>query len=289
MGNGGACQEPISLLAEPPTFYELPEILRTGEGVGVLWESFQIAVPRLPYYNACYNYGGVDHSLRAEQLKSVRTAAGLTQHQAADRLGVSQAYLALLERGRRRVTKQLQSRMVDLYQLGPVGLPLDGDNPDSSDSSSLAAGLASLGYPGFHQLTGGQPQNPATILLSAVAACDVEVRVLEALPWLAVQYHNLDWEWLIREAKVRDVQNRLGFVVTLARQVAEKRGDLVAVGRLHQVEEMLDRARLVREDTLCQESLSEAERRWLRQRRPTEASHWNLLTDLKAQLLPYAA
>ena len=160
MGNGGACQEPISLLAEPPTFYELPEILRTGEGVGVLWESFQIAVPRLPYYNACYNYGGVDHSLRAEQLKSVRTAAGLTQHQAADRLGVSQAYLALLERGRRRVTKQLQSRMVDLYQLGPVGLPLDGDNLGSSDSSSLAAGLASLGYPGFRQLTGGQPRTP---------------------------------------------------------------------------------------------------------------------------------
>ena len=66
-------------------------------------------------------------------------------------------------------------------------------------------------------------------------------------------------------------------------------GDVVAAGRLRQVEEILDRARLVREDTLCQESLSEAERRWLRQTRPTEASHWNLLTDLKAQLLPYAA
>jgi transcriptional regulator with XRE-family HTH domain len=231
----------------------------------------------------------MDDSLRPEQLKSARSSAGLTQHQAADRLGVSQAYLALLERGRRPVTAQLKSRIVDLYRLGPVALPLDADNLGYSDSSSLAAGLASLGYPGFRQLTGVQPQNPAIILLAAVAAGDVEVRVLEALPWLAVEYHNLDWEWLVREAKVRDVQNRLGFVVMLARQVADKRGDTIAEGRLHKVEEILDRARLVREDTLCQESLSEAERRWLRQTRPTEASHWNLLTDLKAQLLPYAA
>lgn len=93
---------------------------------------------------------------------------------------------------------------------------------------------------------------------------------------------------MIREAKVRDVQNRLGFLVMLARQ-AERRGDIVVAGRLHQVEEILDRARLVRDDTLCQESLSDAERRWLRQTRPTEASHWNSLTDLKALLLPYVA
>ena len=228
----------------------------------------------------------MEDGLRPEQLKSARTSAGLTQRQAADRLGVSQAYLALLESGRRPVTAQLKSKIVDLYRLGPMALPLDAESLGSWDSSSLAAGLASLGYPGFRQLTGVQLHNPATILLAAVAAGDVEVRVLEALPWLAVQYHNLDWEWLIREAKVRDVQNRLGFIVMLARQVAEKRGDVVAAGRLHQVEEILDRSRLVREDTLCQESLSEAERRWLRQTRPTEASHWNLLTGLKAQLLP---
>lgn len=231
----------------------------------------------------------MDEGLRPEQLKSARRAAGLTQHQAADRLGVSQAYLALLERGRRPLTAQLRSRIVEIYGLGPIALPLDGDNLGCWDSSSLAAGLASLGYPGFRQLTSVQAQNPATILLAALAAGDVEVRVLEALPWLAVQYINLDWEWLIREAKVRDLQNRLGFVVMLARQVAEKRGDIVATGRLHQVEEILDRARLVREDTLCQASLSDAERRWLRQTRPSEASHWNLLTDLEAQLLPYAA
>jgi hypothetical protein len=62
-----------------------------------------------------------------------------------------------------------------------------------------------------------------------------------------------------------------------------------ATSRLREIEGVLDRSRLVREDTLCQASLSDAERRWLRRTRPVEASHWNLLTDLNAQFLPYAA
>ncbi len=229
------------------------------------------------------------HSLRPEQLRSARRAAGLTQRQAAERLHVSQAYLSLLERGRRPVTVQLGSRIANLYDLGPVALLLSAGHLGDWDSSSLAAGMASLGYPGFRQLAGTPAHNPATILLAAITSNNVEVRVLEALPWLAVEYNNLDWEWLIREAKVRDVQNRLGFVVTLARQVTEKRGNGAATERLHEIEEILDRARLVREDTLCQDSLSDAERRWLRQVRPAEANHWNLLTDLNARLLPYAA
>ena len=168
-------------------------------------------------------------------------------------------------------------------------MPVSTEHLGDWDSSSLAAGLGNLGYPGFPQLTGPPAHNPATLLLAAITSGNVEVRVLEALPWLAVEYNNLPWEWLIREAKVRDVQNRLGFVVTLARQVAEKRGNRSAAGQLHQIEESLDRARLVREDTLCQDSLSNAERRWLRQARPAEADHWNLLTDLNLEQLPYAA
>ena len=227
--------------------------------------------------------------MRPEQLRSARQTAGLTQQQAADRLGVSQAYLALLERGRRPVTPPLGSKFVKLYRLGPAALPLESGSIDKWHSSSLAGALASLGYPGFRQLRGALRKNPAVVLLAAIVASEVEVRVIEALPWLAVEYSDLNWEWLIREAKLRDVQNRLGFVVTLARQVAEKWGDASAASRLREVEEVLDRARLVREDTLCQASLSEAERRWLRRTRPVEASHWNLLTDLTAQFLPYAA
>jgi len=223
------------------------------------------------------------------QLRSARQSAGLTQQRAADRLGVSQPYLALIELGRRPIPSQLGSRIIKLYRLGPASLPLDVNHERSWDSSSLARALASLKYPGFPRSTGARLRNPANVLLAAIAASDIEVRVLEALPWIAIEYDDLDWEWLIREAKVQDLQNRLGFVVTLARQVAVKCGNDAAAKRLHDVKEILCRARLRREDTLCQASLTEAERRWLRKARPPEARYWNLLTDLKAHLLPYAA
>ena len=93
----------------------------------------------------------MEPTLRPEQLRSARLAAGLTQTEAADRLGVSQAYLALLESGRRPVTPPLASRIVHLYALGPIALPLRSTHLGDWDSSSLAEGLASLGYPGFRQ------------------------------------------------------------------------------------------------------------------------------------------
>ena len=227
--------------------------------------------------------------MRPEQWRSARQATGLTQQQVADRLGISQAYVALLERGQRAVTAALASKMTKVYGLGPTALPLDEERIDSWNPASLAAALAGLGYPGFRHLHGGHTWNPALVFLGAVAASDMEVRVIEALPWLVAEYSDLDWAWLMREARLRDVQNRVGFLVTLARQVAEKRGDHAAAGKLRQVEEALDRARLVREDTLCQDSLSDAERRWLRETRPADARHWNLLTDLDSQSLPHAA
>ena len=231
----------------------------------------------------------MEQSFRPLRLRSARREAGLTQQQAAQRLHISQAYLALLERGRRPVTAQLGPKIAKLYRLGPTALPLSAAKVGHADSSSLAAGLAALGYLGFRQPARTRAGNPANLLLAAIAASDLEVRVLEALPWLAAEYSNLDWEWLIRQARLRDLQNRLGFIMTLARQVAERKNDPSRAQRLHEIEKVLDRSRLVREDTLCQDSLSEAERRWLRRARPFEAVHWNLLTDLNARGLRYAA
>jgi len=54
------------------------------------------------------------------------------------------------------------------------------------------------------------------------------------------------------------------------------------------VERRLERSRLVREDTLCQESMTQAEQRWLRDRRSAQAQHWNLLTGLLPEHLRYA-
>jgi hypothetical protein len=39
----------------------------------------------------------------------------------------------------------------------------------------------------------------------------------EALPWVARHYAaEVDWEWLVRQAKLHDFQNRLGFLLELA-------------------------------------------------------------------------
>jgi len=74
----------------------------------------------------------------------------------------------------------------------------------------------------------------------------------------------------------------------LASQLASESSDRQRSGRLREYLGVLERSRLVKEDTLCHDSLTEAERKWLRANRPATAAHWNLLTDMKAENLPHA-
>src|SRR5215831_12025942 len=157
------------------------------------------------------------------------------------------------------------------------------------DSASVAGAIANLGYPQFRHLSGGVKEDPAAVLLAALASEDLEVRAIEALPWLVASYPDLDWNWLVAHVVERGLQNRLGFIVTLARRVAEKDGKQGTSERLRPIEEALSRARIVREDTLCQASLSDAERQWLRGARSEDAQHWNLLTDIGIEHLFYGA
>ena len=110
----------------------------------------------------------------------------------------------------------------------------------------------------------------------------------EALPWLVLAFPDLDWDWLVPRAKQRDLQNRLGYVVSLARGVATLQG-LDVAGALEAREAFLDRSRLVREDVFGRSSLTEAERRWLRSNRPPEAAHWNMLSDLRPEHLVHGS
>ena len=223
-------------------------------------------------------------------LKSGRLAKGLSQVQAATRLGVSQPYLAMLESGSRRLTPKLTRRAMKVYGLSPTVLP--PSEPLSRhrvDAETLAEDLAGLGYPGFAYLRprNWKPKNPSDVLLGALAQDDLEARLVEALPWLVVKYWPLDREWLVREAKLRDLQNRLGFVVSLARRLAERAGDERKARALNELETELERSRLAREDTLCKASLREPQRRWLAENRSEEAKRWNLLTDWTVDALRY--
>jgi hypothetical protein len=102
-------------------------------------------------------------------------------------------------------------------------------------------------------------------------------------------FPDIDWCWVTRAAKLNDIQNRLGFVIDVARRIAEKYGEGEKAKLLAERAAELERSRLAREDTLCHDSLTEAERRWLRERRSAEAEHWGLLTDLSPEHLSYAA
>jgi hypothetical protein len=88
-------------------------------------------------------------------------------------------------------------------------------------------------------------------------------RVTEALPWLLVTYVDLDWHSMLNQAKLANAQNRLGYLVGLARQLAEQRGESTVVQRLAAVEERLEEARLAKEDTLGRQ-LTAVERSHLR-------------------------
>jgi hypothetical protein len=126
------------------------------------------------------------------------------------------------------------------------------------------------------------------VVLGAVAKPDLDSRLVEALPWVLATYPDLNWEWLRDHAKLRNAQNRLGYLVHLAKRtvnVVPQRGD--AARTLTHWESELEESRLVREGTLCRDSMPDAERAWTRANRPKAAAHWNLLTSLDADQLWY--
>ncbi len=198
----------------------------------------------------------------------------------------------MAELGRRVLPNALARKAVAILRASPTALPLRGVWVSaSSDSDKLRSELAGLGYPGFAHVRGRVRHNPAEVLLNALNQSELDTRVVEGLPWVAFTYADLDWDWAVQNAKLCDLQNRLGFVTTLASRLGTSQSSNKPTGeprsrRLKEYVAVLDRSRLAREDTLCHDSLTETERKWLRANRPPDAAHWNLLTDMKAENLP---
>jgi hypothetical protein len=125
----------------------------------------------------------------------------------------------------------------------------------------FAAELGALGYPRLSYMKLEIGGKPAEVLLDAIDESDLDTRVAEGLPWLVMTYTDMDWDWLVQNAKLRDRQNRLGFAVSLAREPAEGKNDCSRVQQLGQSLVMLEGVRLAREDTLCHDSISQAEKK----------------------------
>jgi transcriptional regulator with XRE-family HTH domain len=204
-------------------------------------------------------------------LQRWRRRNSLTQVEAAVLLGVSQPYLSLLEKGARSLTAELRNRLKVVHP---------AQRTDSSNEA-FRARLSALGYPGFAHVSPSRPRpSPDALLLSVLAGPDVDSRVVEALPWLVRRYAaQLDLAWLVRQAKLQNLQNRLGFVLQTA---GTETPDLLAA-----VQE-LERARLLQESTLCWDSVPTATRDWMRVNRPVLAAHWNVVTSLRPEDLSHA-
>lgn len=229
--------------------------------------------------------------MKAEALRLIRRQKGLTQAEAAVRLGVSQPYLALLEKGRRSFTPKLARRAVQVFQLSPTLLPVPDQGPSKVSADQLARELGRLGYPGFSYMKGGWTKNPTEVLLVALGQPNLETRVAEALPWLLLHYADMDHDWLVAQARLKNLTNRLGFFVDLAKRVAERKNEVESprYRALARLADELRPSRLAEEDTLGQQSLTSAELDWLRANRSEDARFWNVLSDWRPEHLQYAA
>jgi transcriptional regulator with XRE-family HTH domain len=230
--------------------------------------------------------------MRATHLRNARRAAGLTQTQLANKLGKSQGYVSLLERGQRNPSASVATRLAVVLNLPPTARPLRVTKRGLArfDANRTARSLATLGYPGFAYLgSSDPPRNPAEVLLRTLAAQRMNVRVFEAMPWLLLHFADFDRKETLELAHLNSLQNRFGFVVSLARDVARHKPRLShRLPELDRLFSSLEPLRLAREDDLGQAFRSERLRDWVRRNRTKAAVYWNLLTDLGTEHLAYA-
>jgi hypothetical protein len=112
----------------------------------------------------------------------------------------------------------------------PTVLPLRSEEvgmPASMQKHDFSAELSGLGYPGFAHLWARRRRNPAEVLLEALNEPNLDSRVADELPWLPMTYVDMDWDCLVRNAKVHDRQKlHGGFVVTMVYRFSRPTGEL---------------------------------------------------------------
>jgi transcriptional regulator with XRE-family HTH domain len=224
--------------------------------------------------------------MNSSQLLQARQNKNWEQIETAEKLGVSQSYLSLLETGKREITKKISHRAVKVFGFSPVALPIERnlDELFSTKNDELAKDLGTLGYPKFAFLKLNLKKNPLEVLFVALKAENLESRLVEALPWLVFTYADLDWEKLFKLSKINDLQNKLGFVICLARRLAEQLKDQQKVVFLREREVELSNSRLFQESAFSR-NLTETEKKWLKNNRSKEAKFWRVLSDLEVKQL----
>jgi transcriptional regulator with XRE-family HTH domain len=84
--------------------------------------------------------------------KAARSLSNWTQLEAAERLGVTQAYLSMVERGSRAVSDELATLALKVYQLPATARPLGVVAGGHPTEEFFKRAVGELGYPGFAYL-----------------------------------------------------------------------------------------------------------------------------------------
>lgn len=216
-------------------------------------------------------------------LASARKLRGWTQEEAATLLCISQPFLSQIERGQRPVNEVVAQRAFEIFGEPTILTPNENRR---ENEMKLADELGAMGYPGFAYLAGKPTRNPAELLFDALDRPDLDTRIAEGLPWVLLRYPDLDWKWLLSQMKLRNRQNRLGFVVALALQLVQQLpGHSAVKPKLDLIELELEKARLASPGTYCHDSWSKRQRELTDRRRSALALHWNLTTGVKLEHL----
>lgn len=227
--------------------------------------------------------------MNGDQLLKERTSRNWEQLETAKKLKLSQPYLSLIEAGKRPVTEKLARRAVRLFDLPPTALPVEEPKTFTrlKTGDQIASQLAALGYPKFSHLKKSTKVNPSSVLLAALKTDELESRTVEALPWLIFNFPEMSWAQIIRTAKIYDAQNRLGFLLSLVCEKAETTDDENKTNLFKELLSNLEQSRLLREDTFRQKSLTEAEKKWLKQNCSKKAKFWRVLSNLSSEHLTF--
>ena len=131
-----------------------------------------------------------EDSVTGNALRTGREEAKLTQQEAASRLGLTQAYLSMLERGRRPVTTELAAQAIKVFHLPPTALPLEAEFRTTLDENAFKAELGALGY----RASPTCAESLTTILLDCCSLPSTKTALIEG--WWR---HFPGWSTRIRE------------------------------------------------------------------------------------------
>ena len=220
-------------------------------------------------------------------LKAYRKGRKLSQGALAKALGVTQAYVSQLESGSRPISRSLAERLGSLPDLPPSVFPAEHAALDDRDAD-LAADAGALGYPTFAAYAGLRPRNPAAVIVSILARDQVAPGVMAAVPWLLLSHPGFDAAWLVGQVRLRNLQNRLGFLTDLALELANASFaiDEAHADTLHALRAKLEESRLANEGTLAR-VLTPPERQFFEEHRSATARHWRMLTGMTTAQLSY--